>query len=150
MANLKKYCGEGWYLRLVPSRNRSLRNEDQVFIYFAWKFSCSLLGVNKSILHANSVTRLGDFWTFLLTNFLSTVAQMDENSLGYFETIDFQVKSVVATFWATFWRIRATLYFSIWSHYQQSSLVQSLSLNPNAVTEVLTWCQFLLEGRSVL
>ena len=35
MAHLKKYCGEGWYLRLVPSRHRSLRNEDQVFIYFA-------------------------------------------------------------------------------------------------------------------
>ena len=44
-----------------------------------------------------SVTRLGDLWALLLTKCLTTVAQMDEDSLGFFENIDFQVKSVVAT-----------------------------------------------------
>ena len=47
-----------------------------------------------------------DFWTFFLTNCLTTVAQMDEDSLGYFENIDFQVESAVAIF-----------YYSIWSHW---------------------------------
>ena len=38
--------------------------------------------------------------------------------LGYFENINFQVKTAVATtFWATFWTIWATFYFSIWSHW---------------------------------
>ena len=32
-----------------------------------------------------SVTKLGDFWKFLVTKFLSKVAQIICNFLGYFE-----------------------------------------------------------------
>ena len=58
-----------------------------------------------SILIRTSVTRLGHFETFLVTNFLAKVTQVYEDILCYFEKINFQVKSAVSTF-----------YFCIWSH----------------------------------
>ena len=37
----------------------------------------------------DSVTRLGDFWKFCVTNFLTKVAQKLEQFLGSFKNIDF-------------------------------------------------------------
>ena len=64
-----------------------------------------------------SLTRLGDLWKFLTTIFHSKVAQSYGDSFGLFENINFQVKTTVSTFGATFRKISATLHFSIWSHW---------------------------------
>ena len=47
----------------------------------------------------SSVTRLGDFWKLLMTVFHAKAAQIFG---GFFENINFQVKTAVSTFWATF------------------------------------------------
>ena len=47
------------------------------------------------------MTRLGDFWKFLVTNFLTKVAQMYVDFLGYFENFQFHFLTTVVTFWAT-------------------------------------------------
>ena len=48
----------------------------------------------------SSVTRLGDFSNFLVTNFLAKVVQIIGYDLGYFVNIPCQVKTFVVTFWA--------------------------------------------------
>ena len=65
----------------------------------------------------HSVTRLGDFWNIPVTNFLTKVAQLLGNFLGFFEKHCLQVKTNVATFWITFGIISATFYVNIWSHW---------------------------------
>ena len=65
---------------------------------------------------APSVTKLGDFLKFLVTNYLQKVAKTCGDFLGLSEKHHFQVKTVVATFWATFVYIRATFYFNVWLH----------------------------------
>ena len=53
---------------------------------------------NKYKYFSSSVTRLGDFWKFLATNFVTKVTQRYEDFLGYLENICFQVKTAMATF----------------------------------------------------
>ena len=65
----------------------------------------------------NSVTRLGNFWKFLATDFLRKVSQLFNNFRGYFENIILKVKTAVSTFWATFVEIWVTFYSNIWSHW---------------------------------
>ena len=50
----------------------------------------------------SSVTRLGDFSKFLVTNILTKVAQTYMDFFNYFGNIPFQVITVVATFSVTF------------------------------------------------
>ena len=45
-----------------------------------------------------SVTRLGDFWKFLVTKFLAKVAQIIGNFLGNFEKPHSYVKTAVASY----------------------------------------------------
>ena len=52
-----------------------------------------------------SVTWLGSFWKFLVTNFPAKVAQIQRRLLGNFEHINFEVKPGMATFWAIFGKI---------------------------------------------
>ena len=52
------------------------------------------------------VTRLGDFWKFLITNCLTKVTQIFCDFLGYFETHLFEPKTAVVTYLATFEKIR--------------------------------------------
>ena len=66
---------------------------------------------NVSIESRSSVTILGTFLYFLVTNFVRKVAQMSHLFVGYLEKHHFLIKTVVTTFWAT-------LYFNIWSHCQ--------------------------------
>ena len=54
------------------------------------------------VLVGASVTRLGDFWKALVTNFQKKVAQIFSGIWGHFETCPFLKNNAVATFWATF------------------------------------------------
>ena len=66
-----------------------------------------------------SVTRLGDFWKFLVTKFHAKVAQIIGNYLGCLEKYQFEIKNRCVHFWATLWKIWATFYSIIWSHWTQ-------------------------------
>ena len=65
---------------------------------------------------AHSVTRLGDFWNFFVTNFITKAAQMFGDFLVSCENHHLLSKIGKATFWATFGKTWATFYFNIWSH----------------------------------
>ena len=56
---------------------------------------------NVSIESRSSVTILGTFLYFLVTNFVRKVAQMSHLFVGYLEKHHFLIKTVVTTFWAT-------------------------------------------------
>ena len=51
---------------------------------------------------AHSVTRLGDFWNFFVTNFITKAAQMFGDFLVSCENHHLLSKIGKATFWATF------------------------------------------------
>ena len=70
----------------------------------------------------SSVTRLGDFWKFLVTKILPKVAQIISNFLGHFEQPHSYVKTYVGTSWSAFGNIFATFYFNILSHWSLGSL----------------------------
>ena len=84
--------------------------------------------LNSVMQVGDSVTRLGNFWKFSATKFLTKVAQMIGNFFGNVEKPHSNVKTAVDTFWATFGNISATFYSNIWSHWGRT----------------LTWC--LLNG----
>ena len=77
--------------------------------FLHWQTFASLANCSHIV---SIVTRLDDFWKLFVTNFLTQVAQMYVDFLGSFENIHYHV----VTFWATFGKFWATLYFSIWSH----------------------------------
>ena len=52
------------------------------------------------IITLDSVTRLGDFWKFLVTTFLTKIYQKIGNFLGYFVKPNSLLKAAAATFWA--------------------------------------------------
>ena len=61
----------------------------------------------------HSVTRLGYFWKFFMTNFRSHVTQIFGHFYGFMKNVTFELKTAVTTFgqnWATF-------YCNIWSHW---------------------------------
>ena len=47
------------------------------------------------------MTRLGDFLQFSATNFITKVAQIFGDKMGYFEKLRLQVNIAVSTFWPT-------------------------------------------------
>ena len=55
-----------------------------------------------------SVTRLSDFWNFLVAPFIAQVTQMFGDFLGSFENHCFLSQTGEATFWATIWKNWAT------------------------------------------
>ena len=59
----------GKYLKLAPISMIGLRHRPVIFLSNV----------------AASVTRLGDFWKILVTNFLTKVAQIIEDFLGFLE-----------------------------------------------------------------
>ena len=59
---------------------------------------------------------MGRFLKFPVTNFLSKVAKMFGDLLGYFERHHFLGKTAVDTFWATFGKNWATLNSNILSN----------------------------------
>ena len=66
----------------------------------------------------DSVTRLGDFFKVLGTKISSKEAQTIGNFLGYFEKPHSDVKTALASYWATFGEKNwATFYSNIWSHW---------------------------------
>ena len=69
----------------------------------------------------DSVTRLGNFWKILVANFLTKEAQMFGDSLCYFEKLKIQVKTVLVLF-VLLWKIVATFYFSILSHWWENEI----------------------------
>ena len=52
-----------------------------------------------------SVTRFVEFWKFLVTNFLTKVAQIFGNLGGYFGNHDFLMKNYCWLFWDNFLKI---------------------------------------------
>ena len=62
---------------------------------------------------STSVTRLGEFWNFLVTNFITKVAQMFGDILGSCENHRFLSRTGEATFWAFFGKTWATFSFKI-------------------------------------
>ena len=75
-----------------------------------------------------SVTRLGDFWQLMVTNFVRKVAQISCLVLGYFEKHHFLIKTDIATFW----RVWAAFYYNICSHWTQlgnvSQFIQNIQI----------------------
>ena len=67
-----------------------------------------------------SVTRLGDFWQVFETNFLSKVSQMCDN-FG-------KISHLSHHYYCYFLKIRATLYFNIWSHWRWSTVLKKMFL----------------------
>ena len=63
------------------------------------------------------MTRLGNFWKFLLPKFLRKVTPTNGIILGYFVKSQLYVNSTLATFWENFGNIFATFYSYIWSHW---------------------------------
>ena len=64
-----------------------------------------------------SGTRLGDFWKLLATNFLTKVAQIFGNFLGYCEKHYSVSKNCCGSFLDIVWEIWTTFYSNIWSHW---------------------------------
>ena len=60
---------------------------------------------------------MGDFSKLLATNFLTKVAQILGDFLGYFEKPHFKVKTALTTIWATLGNSWAAFYYYVWSHY---------------------------------
>ena len=52
----------------------------------------------------SSVTRLGGFWNFLATNFITKVAQMFGDFLGSCEKHCFLKSNLIGYFWGNFWK----------------------------------------------
>ena len=65
-----------------------------------------------------NVTRLGDFWKFLVTNFLTKVAQMYVDFLDILKTSIFMDK-----LFRHYWNIFGLLYISVSGHTAHCSLV---------------------------
>ena len=63
-----------------------------------------------------SVTRLGDFWKFSMTNIHAKVAQMLVWLFGLIKTLC-STKAYFATFWATFGKIGLLFIPTSWSHW---------------------------------
>ena len=63
-----------------------------------------------------SVTRLSDFWNFLVAPFIAQVTQMFGDFLGSFENHCFLSPTGEPTFGASFWKNLGYFYFNIWSH----------------------------------
>ena len=61
---------------------------------------------------STSVTRLGDFRKFLVTNYPTKVAQM----YGDFWAILENITSKQKLLWAISWNVSGSFYFNIWSH----------------------------------
>ena len=73
------------------------------YILKIWNFSIRVHSeCGKKQLLLASVTSLGDFCNFPVTNFLSKVARIFGDFLGYFENGTFCVKTAVAIFGASF------------------------------------------------
>ena len=64
-----------------------------------------------------SVTRLGDFRKFLVSKFITKVAQIFRDFWAILKRVIFKVKTSVATFWASFGGNWATFHYNIWSHW---------------------------------
>ena len=78
------------------------------------------------------MTRFGNFFNFLATNFLTKVAQIFNDFLGYFENIKFYVKIAVPTFLGNYVKIWASFYSNIWSYW--SDVICSNPSNGYAVS----------------
>ena len=78
----------------LPTYNRAF--------YRSWVPTCrdwaDLLLTKSMMKDTASVTRLGDFWQLMVTNFVRKVAQISCLVLGYFEKHHFLIKTVAVTF----------------------------------------------------
>ena len=85
-------------------------------------FSFNIEGVKNAEhgLLRGSVTRLGDFFNFLATDFLSKVAQMSGDFCSYFVKHHFSSWNCHGYFLGHSWKFWATFYFNLWSHGMQS------------------------------
>ena len=81
---------------------------------FKWLVTCHSL--ESMISHSAkwaSVTRLGDYWKFLVTNVLTKVAQIIDDLLGFLKEITFKQKLLGLLYWTTFGWIHNLDYFSL-------------------------------------
>ena len=98
--NVYKSCPKMISLQKLPKNN---------FCHRLWKIAESAKSPNLVTLAlCASVTRLGDF--------LTRVAKIVGNLLGYFERHQFLSKTAVDTFWASFSKNWAAFNSNIWSH----------------------------------
>ena len=103
-----------------------------------------------------SVTRLGDFWKLMPTNFLTKVAQIFGNFLGYCEKHYSVSKNCCGSFLDIVWEIWATFFSNIWS-YSMKNFTVCERLKTNLTSQVakktsersigqkvLNWCSSFL------
>ena len=76
---------------------------------FCWTFQPNYFHVGLG--HLISVTRLGDFLKFWVKYFVSKVAQMCSHFWAILKNVPFEIKTDLATFWATFEKNWATFTF---------------------------------------
>ena len=65
----------------------------------------------------DSVTRLGDFWKFVVTNTFYKSSQIICVAFGLLKNITLREKTVVGTFGGNFQKYWATFCSNIWSHW---------------------------------
>ena len=82
------------------------------FTFYAFK---RLIRVLEAVY---SVTRLGVFWNFFSADFLTKVAQIFDDFLGYDEKHHFLIKSCFGSFLGNGFKIWASFSSNIWSHWQ--------------------------------
>ena len=85
-------------------------------------FSFSTFG---SLAIATSVTKLGNFLKYFVTNVIKKVARMYCDFLGYFKNINYQVKVTVANFGVTFGKF-GQLFISTYDHTGRHHLFSTL------------------------
>ena len=100
-------------------------NSAKFWFFAIWE---SLMSFCFRICATTSVTRLGDFWRFLVTNFLLKVAQMYGDFSGFLKSIPFDVKTAVATFLAGIRVIWTTVYYNIWSPWPRLNIGLHLTM----------------------
>ena len=80
-----------------------------------WKFA-KMFPRAKLLLLKVSVTRMGEIWMFLSTNYVTKVAQAFYVYLGYFQTNNYLCKTISGQLFRNYW---ATFHSNIWSHCSQ-------------------------------
>ena len=102
----------------------------------------------------SSVTRLGNFWKFEVTKFLTKIAQIFGHYLGHFEKLWILRKSCFRYFFGDFWKSLATFYFNIWSHCRTTTttiMIHSKRDRMNARKKIGDWAvvEWLLSNAEV-
>ena len=112
------FCGH-YHLHIYNTK--TLLSYNKLFLCFVVRHSHTSTRTPNSVslYLSSSVTRFCHFYKFLGAIFLTKVAQLFCDLLGYLDKHQFLSKNFVAPYWAIIGQISATFYSNIWSHCPQ-------------------------------